>query len=62
VGVVVLAIVLFFALPVGVLIAIDNEKRLGRAEVRIDQKLRKIEKLETEVKAMTEALRKSQGE
>jgi hypothetical protein len=62
VGVVVLAIVLFFALPMTVLIAIDNEKRLGRAEVRIDQKLKRLEKMETEVKAMSEALRNSQGD
>ena len=42
--------VLFFVLPVGVLIAVDNEKRLGRAEDRIDQKIRKLEKLEAKLK------------
>jgi hypothetical protein len=53
VGVVVLSFVLFFVLPVGVLIAVDNEKRLGRAEDRIDQKIRKLEKLEAVLKEKT---------
>jgi hypothetical protein len=42
----VLSIVLFFVLPIGVLIAVDNEKRLGKAEVRIDRKIKKLEQLE----------------
>ena len=46
VGVVVLSFVLFFVLPIGVLIAVDNEKRLGRAESRIDRKIKKLEQLE----------------
>lgn len=55
VGVVALSIVLFLALPVGVLVAIDNEKRLGRAEARIDQKIKKLERLEKELQGKTSA-------
>lgn len=53
IGVVVLSAVLFLALPVGVLIAIDNEKRLGKAEARIDYKIKKLEKLEKELQSKT---------
>jgi hypothetical protein len=38
--------VLFLALPMAVLIVIDNEKRLSEAESRIERKLRKIEQWE----------------
>lgn len=55
VGVVVLSVVLFLVLPVGVLVAIDNEKRLGRAEARIDQKIKKLERLEKELQGKTSA-------
>jgi len=54
VGVLVLSFVLFFVLPIGVLIAVDNEKRLGRAERRIDQKIKKLEKLEETIKERNE--------
>lgn len=46
VGVVILSLVLFFILPMAVLVAVDNEKRLGRAEARIDRKLQRLERLE----------------
>jgi hypothetical protein len=46
VGVVMLSLVLFFILPMAVLVAVDNEKRLGRAEARIDRKLKRLETLE----------------
>ena len=45
-GVVILSLVLFLALPMAVLIVIDNEKRLSKAESRIEQKLRKLEQWE----------------
>jgi hypothetical protein len=54
VGVVILSFVLFFVLPIGVLIAVDNEKRLGRAEDRIDRKIKKLEKLELLLKERDE--------
>ena len=53
VGVVVLSVVLFLALPVGVLVAVDNEKRLGRAEARIDRKIQKLEELEKKLQSKT---------
>ena len=49
-GVVILSFVLFLVLPIGVLVAIDNEKRLGRAEARIERKIEKLEKLEKSLK------------
>ena len=55
VGVVVLSVVLFHALPVGVLVAVDNEKRLGRAEARIDRKIQKLEELEKKIQSKTSA-------
>jgi hypothetical protein len=54
VGVVFLSLVLFLVLPIGVLIAVDNEKRLGRAERRIDQKIKKLERLEETLKERDE--------
>lgn len=53
VGVVALSVVLFLALPVGVLVAVDNEKRLGRAEARIDRKIQKLEELEKKLQSKT---------
>ena len=53
VGVIVLSVVLFLALPVGVLVAVDNEKRLGRAEARIDRKIQKLEELEKKLQSKT---------
>ena len=53
VGVVVLSVVLFLALPVSVLVAVDNEKRLGRAEARIDRKIQKLEELEKKLQSKT---------
>jgi len=49
-GVVVLSLVLFLALPMAVLIVVDNEKRLSRAETRIEQKLKRLEQLEKRLK------------
>jgi len=40
-------------LPVGVLVAVDNEKRLGRAEARIDRKIQKLEELEKKLQSKT---------
>lgn len=54
IGVLVLSFVLFFVLPIGVLIAVDNEKRLGKAEDRIDRKIKKLEKLELLLKERDE--------
>lgn len=45
-GVIVLSLVLFLVLPIGVLIAVDNQKRLGRAESRIDRKIKRVEQWE----------------
>ena len=53
VGVVALSVVLFLALPVGVLVAVDNEKRLGRAEARIERKIQKLEELEKKLQSKT---------
>jgi len=49
-GVVVLSLVLFLALPLALLIVVDNEKRLSKAEIRIEQKLKKLEQLEKRLK------------
>jgi len=49
VGITVLAVVIFLIVPIGVLIAIDNEKRLNAAERRIDRKIQRLEKLEKEL-------------
>jgi hypothetical protein len=46
VAVVILSLVLFLALPMAVLMLVDNEKRLSKAEIRIEQKLKKLEQLE----------------
>lgn len=54
VGVVILSFVLFFVLPISVLIAVDNEKRLGKAEIRIDRKIKKLEQLEEALKERNE--------
>ena len=50
VGVVVLSLVLFLALPLAVLVVVDNEKRLAAAESRIDRKIKKFEQLEKRLK------------
>lgn len=50
VGVVALSVVLSLALPMGILIAIDNEKRLSRVESRIDRKIKRLERLEESLK------------
>ena len=49
VGITVLAMIIFLIVPIGVLIAIDNEKRLNAAERRIDRKIQRLEKLEKEL-------------
>jgi poly-D-alanine transfer protein DltD len=50
IAVVILSLVLFLALPMSLLIYVDNEKRLARAETRIEQKLKKLEQLEKRLK------------
>ena len=50
IAVIVLARVLFLALPLAVLHAVDTEKRLSKAEARIDRKIKKLERLELEIK------------
>lgn len=49
IAVVILALVLFLALPLAVLHAIDTEKRLTKAEARIDRKIKRLERLEHEM-------------
>jgi len=49
VGITVLAVIIFLIVPIGVLIAIDNEKRLNAAERRIERKIQRLEKLEKEL-------------
>ena len=57
-AVIVLSLVLFLALPLSVLIAIDTLKM--KAEVRAE--IKELKRLKAESKAVTEALRNSQGE
>jgi len=45
---------LFLILPVGVLIWVDNQKRLGAVERRIDRKIQRLEKLEKELQEQKE--------
>jgi len=49
-AVVVLSLVLFLVLPLSAFIVTDNEKRLSRAEARIDRKLDRLDKLEKAMK------------
>jgi len=48
--VVILSLVLFLALPAAMLIYVDSERRMTRAEIRIEQKLKKLEQLEKRLK------------
>jgi len=59
---VVLSIVLFFALPLSVLVVVDYLKL--KAEIKAERKIetKELKRLQAEVKAATEALRKSQGD
>jgi len=50
----VLAVIIFLIVPIGVLIAIDNEKRLNAAERRIERKIQRLEKLEKELQEQKE--------
>ena len=50
IGVICLSVVLFLVLPIGVLIAIDNEKRLSRAETRLERRIKHLEHLEETLK------------
>jgi len=50
VAVVILSLVLFLALPAALLIYVDSERRMTRAEIRIEQKLKKLEQLEKRLK------------
>jgi hypothetical protein len=54
VAVVVLSIVLFFALPMSLLIYVDMQKRMNMAEIRIERKLKRLEQLERQVKEKNE--------
>jgi len=54
VGVVVLSCALFIIIPVSVLIYIDNEKRLGAVERRVDRKIQRLEKLQKELEKQKE--------
>jgi predicted Holliday junction resolvase-like endonuclease len=54
IAVVVLSLVLFFALPMSLLIYVDMQKRLNMAEIRIERKLKKLEQLERQVKEKNE--------
>ena len=54
VGVVVLSIVLFFALPMAVLVYVDMQKRLSMAEVRIERKLKHLDQVEKKLKEANE--------
>jgi hypothetical protein len=49
VGVVVLSVALFLGLPAGILLMVDQEKRLGAIERRVDRKIQRLEKLEKEL-------------
>jgi hypothetical protein len=49
-AVVVLSLVLFLVLPLSAFIVTDNEKRLSRAEARIDKKLEELKRLEKKLK------------
>ena len=50
IGVVILSLVLFLALPLSVLVVIDNQKRLSIAEARIERKLHELQRLEKKLK------------
>lgn len=54
VAVVVLSLVLFFALPMSLLIYVDMQKRLNMAEIRIERKLKKLEQIERQMKEQNE--------
>jgi hypothetical protein len=54
VGVVILSVTLFLGLPAGILLMVDQEKRLGVIERRVDRKLQKLEKLEKELQEQKE--------
>ena len=54
VAVVVLSLVLFFALPMSLLIYVDMQKRMNMAEIRIERKLKRLEQLERQVKEKNE--------
>jgi len=54
VGVVVLSVTLFLGLPAGILLMVDQEKRLGAIERRLDRKIQKLEKLEKELQEQKE--------
>lgn len=49
IAVIILALVLFLALPLAVLHAVDTEKRLSHAEARIDRKIKRLERMEREM-------------
>ena len=54
IGVVVLSVALFLGLPAGILLMVDQEKRLGAIEKRVDRKIQRLEKLEKELQEQKE--------
>ena len=54
IGVVVLSVALFLGLPAGILLMVDQEKRLGAIERRVDRKIQRLEKLEKELQEQKE--------
>lgn len=61
-GVVVLSIVLFFALPLSVLVVVDHLKMKAQIKAEVKAEIKELKRLQAEAKAVTEALRKSQGD
>lgn len=49
IAVIILALVLFLALPLAVLHAVNTENRLSKAEARIDRKIKRLERIEREI-------------
>jgi hypothetical protein len=58
-AVVILSLVLFLVLPLSMFIVTDNEKRLSRAEARIDKKIDKLERLEKAMKEQKDVANRS---
>ena len=54
IAVVILSLVLFLALPMAVLIYMDYDKRMSKAEVKIEQKLRRLDFLEKKLREQNE--------
>ena len=61
-AVVILSLVLFLVLPLSMFIVTDNEKRLARAEARIDRKLEQLNRLEKASKEQNDRREKTTDE